>query len=107
MLMFAAHRAVKPDPLARYEKALDHKLDSGDGTTFASLGFVEGACLDIMVRTDRSGFEIDENEYEGDLIDQAKNLNSFRTGALTAVRDELAPSLARLLEQREEVTSRY
>jgi hypothetical protein len=106
MLVFAARgRAVKRERLARYEKGLERKLDNGDGTTFAYLGFVEGASLDSMVRTDRLGFEIDEDE--DDLLDETKSLSSIRIGALTAVREDLTPFLGRLRAQKEEAVSRY
>jgi hypothetical protein len=106
MLVFAARgRAVKRERLARYEKGLERKLDNGDGTTSAYLGFVEGVGLDMMVRTDRFGFEIDEDE--DDLIDETKSLSSIRAGALTAVREDLAPFLGRLREQKEDAVSRY
>jgi hypothetical protein len=105
MLVFAARgRAVKRERLARYEKALERKLDNGDGTTSAYLGFVEGTGLDMMVRTDRLGFEIDEDE--DDLI-ETRSLNSIRTGALTAIREDLAQALGRLREQKEDAVLRY
>jgi hypothetical protein len=106
MLVFAARgRAVKRERLARYEKRLERKLDNGDGTTSTYLGFVEGTSLDIMVRTDRLGFEIDADE--DDLIDQTRSLNSIRTGALTAIREDLAQALERLREQKEDAVLRY
>jgi len=90
MLVFAARgRAVKRERLARYEKGLERKLDNGDGTTSAYLGFVEGVGLDMMVRTDRFGFEIDEDEDDlavvhapiikaaGDRRDQHGHQNGF------------------------------
>lgn len=106
MLVFAARgRAVKRERLARYEGALERKLDNEDGTTSAYLGFVEGAGLDAMVRTDRFGFEIDEDE--DDLFDETMSLSAIRTGALAAVREDLAGILGRLREQKEEAVSQY
>ena len=106
MLVFAARgRSVKRERLARYEKGLERKLDNEDGTTSAYLGFVEGAGLDAMVRIDRLGFEIDEDE--DDLFEETKSLSAIRTGALGAVREDLAAVLGRLREQKEEAVSQY
>ena len=106
MLVFAARgRAVKRERLARYEKALERKLDNEDGSTSAYLGFVEGAALDAMVRTDRLGFEIDEDE--DDLFGETTRLSAIRAGALTAVREELASVIERLREQKEAAVSQY
>jgi len=106
MLVFAARgRAVKRERLMRYEKGLERKLDNDDGTTSAYLGFVEGPGLDAMVRTDRLGFEFDEDE--DDLLEGTKSLSAIRTGALAAVREDLAAILGRMREQKEEAVSQY
>jgi hypothetical protein len=108
MLVFAARgRAVTRERLARHIPGLERKLDNEDGTTAAYLGFIEGAGLDAMVRTDRLGFELDEDGDEDDLIDGARSLTAVRDGALTAVREELAAFLGRVQEQKEEVVTRY
>lgn len=105
-LVFAARgRAVKREKLARYVPGLERKIDNDDGSLVAYYGFVEGPRLDSMVRTDRFGFEIDEDE--DDLFEGSKSLSAIRGGALEAVREELAVFLGKMREQKEETVSRY
>ena len=54
----------------------------------------------MMVRTDRFGFEIDEDE--DDLFVGSKSLSAIRGGALEAVREELVVFLGKMREQKEE-----
>lgn len=106
MLVFAARgRSVKRERLARLVPGLERRLENDDGSPAAYLGFVEGERLDSMVRTDRMGFEIDEDE--DDLFDGAKGISAVRSGAIAAVRGELAAFLGRIREQKEETVSRY
>lgn len=106
MLVFAARgRAVKRERLARHITGLERRVENEDGSTSAYLAFVEGPRLDAMVRSDRFGFEIDEDE--DDLFDGSKSLNAIRGGALDIVRQELAPFLGRMQEQKDETVSNY
>jgi hypothetical protein len=106
LLVFAARgRAVKRERLARYVPGLERKIESDDGTVAAYYGFVEGEHLDAMVRSDRFGFEIDEDD--DDLFEGSKSLSAIRGGALEAVREELGAFLGKVREQKEETVSRY
>jgi hypothetical protein len=106
MLCFAARgRAVKRERLAKYISGLERRIEKDDGTVSAYVAFVEGDRLDAMVRSDRLGFEIDEDE--DDLFDGAKSLNTIRNGALDIVREELAPFLGKILEHKDDIVSRY
>jgi hypothetical protein len=106
MLCFAARgRAVKRERLAKYVQGLERKIENDDGSASAYVAFVEGERLDSMVRSDRLGFEIDEDE--DDLFDGAKSLSTIRSGALDIIREELAPFLGRIREHKEDAVSRY
>ena len=106
VLVFAARgRAVKRERLGNYVGGLERKLDDQDGSTAAYLGFVEGERLDAMVRSDRLGFEIDEDE--DDLFEGSKSLSSIRDGALDAVREDLGAVLGKIRERKEEAVHQY
>jgi hypothetical protein len=106
MLCFAARgRAVKRERLAKHIQGLERKIENDDGSASAYVAFVEGERLDSMVRSDRLGFEIDEDE--DDLFDGSKSLSAIRGGAVEIVREELASFLGRIREHKEDVVSRY
>ena len=57
ILVFAARgRAVKRERLAKYVPGLEKRVENEDDSSAAYCGFVEGARLDDMVRSDRFGF---------------------------------------------------
>ena len=106
LLVFAARgRTVKRERVGTYISGLERKLDNQDGSTAAYFGLVEGDRLDLMVRSDRLGFEIDEEE--DDLFEGSRSLNSIREGALSVVRQELAPVLGKIRQHKEEAVHRY
>lgn len=106
ILVFAARgRAVKRERLARHIPGLERRIEKEDGSTAAYCGFVEGERLDQLVRSDRFGFEIDEDE--DDLFDGARSFTNIRAGALESIREELAPLLGKLREQKEETVTTY
>ena len=106
VLVFAARgRAVKRERLGTYVAGLERKLDNQDGSTAAYLGFVEGERLDFMVRSDRLGFEIDEDE--DDLFEGSKSLSSIRDGALEVAREDLSAELGKIRERKEEAVHQY
>jgi hypothetical protein len=106
VLVFAARaRAVKRERFGNYVGGLERKLDNQDGSTAAYFGFVEGERLDATVRSDRLGFEIDEDE--DDLFEGSKSLSLIRDGALDAVREDLGAVLGKIRARKEEAVHQY
>lgn len=106
VIVFAARgRAVKRERLARHLSGLERRLEKEDGSTEVYVGFIEGERLDSMVRVDRFGFEI-EDEEDG-LFSGGNSLSAIRAGALDVVREDLAGILEKIKTDKEDAVTRY
>jgi hypothetical protein len=101
----ANRREVLEENLALAVPDLSRKLRDEDGKTFVVSSYVSGAILDEAVNSERTGFVLPEPDPQ--LLPDEVTLADVRDGAVAQVRENLAPFLTAVAEEKQQQVHRY